>query len=136
MIPDLLLIIVIYSGLFEGSRSGLLTGFLLGMIQDLLLGGMFGVFTITKTLLGGLAGLLKNKVYKRNFIVPPLFVFVYSLIQEYLVLLLSQDLLFKVNFLKVFKSSIFPLASYNAILGIVIYFILYYLTYNGSTYYE
>lgn len=134
--PDLLLIIVLFSGLFEGSNSGLITGFLLGMIQDLLLGGMFGVFTITKTVLGGLAGLLTTKVYKSNFIVPPVLVLISSIIQEFLVLLLSQKLVLRIDYLTAFKEKIMPLSLYNMVLSIVIYICFYYWSYNGSKYYE
>ena len=136
IIPDLLLIIVLFSGLFEGSRSGLISGFILGMIQDLLLGGMLGVFTITKTLLGGVSGLLKNKVYKSNYIIPPLLVLASSIVQEFLILLLSKDLLFRVNYLEAFESSIFPFSLYNAVLSIIVYIGFYYLIYSGSYYYE
>ncbi len=133
--PDLLLIMMVVTGLLNGTQYGVSTGFCAGILQDLFLGGMFGIYTIVKSLVGGLSGLLEGKIYRENFILPPVLIFIATIIHEALVILLSQELLFKVNFLYFFKKLIMPEAVVNSLLGAVIYFLVYKIDSHGGSRY-
>ncbi len=134
--PDLLLVLVINTALLAGPRIALATGFCLGMLQDLFLGGMFAVYTIVNTVLGGFIGFAEGHFYKKNVLIPPLVVFISTLIHEFLTILLSKELIFNVNYLHVLKSLILPTAIYNAILGLILYIILYRIFINRGKFYE
>jgi rod shape-determining protein MreD len=123
--PDLLLVIVIVSSLLKGSKMGFAVGFTAGFLQDIFLGEMLGVYTITKLLIGGIAGLLNGQFFKDNFFLPPLFIFFLSLIQGTFVFLLSENLVFNVNFILFIKNIILPEALYNALIGFLFYYIFY-----------
>lgn len=123
--PDFLLITLLIIGLLNGRRFGVGVGLAAGLLQDLFLGGMFGIYTIAKSLIGGLAGFLDGKIYKENFILPPLIIFLATLVHELLIILLSRELLFRINFLYSLQNIILPGALVNALVGTVIYFIFY-----------
>ncbi len=134
--PDLFLILVINIALLTGPKMGLGFGFCLGMFQDLFLGGMFGVYTIINSVLGGLIGFSEGRFYKKSILIPPLTIFVFTLIHEFLIVLLSEELIFTVDYLKMFKSIILPTAIYNSVLGLILYFIIYIILINRGKIYE
>jgi len=134
--PDLFLILVINIALLSGPKKGLGMGFCLGMLQDLFLGGMFGVYTIIKSVLGGLIGFSEGHFYKKSILISPLTIFVFTLLHEFLIVLLSEELIFTVDYLKMFKSIILPTAIYNSILGLILYFIIYIIFINRGKIYE
>jgi len=134
--PDFILIISVVSGLVWGIRYGTGFGFVAGLFQDLFLGGMFGIFTVIKTFTGGLSGFLEGIVFKEKIIFPPIIIFAMTIIHETLVILLSEKLIFGVNYYSALKSIILPEAILNAIIGFFIYYIYYRITESGETYYE
>jgi len=133
--PDLLLITILVTGLLKGTKCGVGTGFWAGLLQDLFLGGMFGIYTIVKSVTGGLAGLLEGKIYKENFILPPVIIFIATLIHEVLVILLSEELLFKIDFIYFFRRVILPEAVVNGLLGVVIYLLFFRIDNHGGSRY-
>ena len=59
--PDVVLILAIYSGLAWGRMGGLQFGALIGFIQDLLLFGTMGINLLSKSLIGFVTGMLREK---------------------------------------------------------------------------
>ncbi len=134
--PDLFLIFAINIALLTGPKMGVSVGFIMGMLQDLFLGGMFGIFTITKTVLCGLIGFGEGHFYKKNIFIPSLTIFIFTVIHEFLIVFLSEELILNINYYDAFLSRVLPLAVYNTILGVVIYFILYKIFINRGKLYE
>lgn len=65
--PDFLLIFVIFVGQKEGKVFGQLTGFVFGLLIDILgIGTFFGLSVFTKTISGFIAGYLKDQKNKIN----------------------------------------------------------------------
>ncbi len=60
--PDLILLLVCLVGLFFGRQRGLMLGALAGLIQDCLSGGVFGLNTLSKSLIGFATGVLQRHV--------------------------------------------------------------------------
>lgn len=59
--PDAMLLVTLYIGINRGAESGLVTGFFLGLLKDILSGGLLGANALSKGLLGYLTGgLVKN----------------------------------------------------------------------------
>jgi len=59
--PDLPLILAVFLGFRRGPEVGCLSGFALGIIQDVAGGGVVGAQALTKGLLGFLVGLLSGR---------------------------------------------------------------------------
>ena len=119
--PDLLLVVVVISSLISGSSMGIKTGFGAGTLQDVFLGGIFGKYTISKILIGSISGIFSGKIYKKNYIFPPLLIFGVTLIQENLIILLSKKILFNINYLETLGNIILFEAIYNGLLGLLLY---------------
>lgn len=63
---DLVLVVVVYAALQFGPATGLLTGALAGMAQDVLSGGVIGVGGVAKTIVGFLAGAIGSQFIVTN----------------------------------------------------------------------
>jgi rod shape-determining protein MreD len=63
IVPDILLVWIVYIAIREGQIAGMTAGFLLGLIVDLLSGpdGMTGLSALAKTVAGFLAGYFYNE---------------------------------------------------------------------------
>lgn len=60
--PDFLLMVVIYVAMRSGSTVGVVVGFVMGLLEDLLsAGSLFGLAPLTKSLTGFLIGRLQGK---------------------------------------------------------------------------
>lgn len=134
--PDFILIISVVTGLTWGVKYGTGFGFAAGLLQDLFLGGMFGIFTVIKTFTGGLSGFLEGIIFKEKIIFPPIIIFAMTIIHESLVILLSEKLIFMVDYYSALKLIILPEAILNAIIGFFIYYFYFKLTGSGGSYYE
>jgi len=64
--PDLMLISVIFFGLFLGSGAGLESGLVAGILKDIFAFDFFFANTLTLGLTGLIAGLVRNKFFKES----------------------------------------------------------------------
>lgn len=133
--PDFLLILAVIAGLLSGVKYGAGVGFITGSLQDLFLGGFFGIFSIIKVVVASLAGLVEGTLFKERLFIPPLVIFIATIIHEFLVIILSEQLLFNVNIINALKTSILPEAIVNGLLGYLFYLILFKLIRPGGRYY-
>lgn len=68
--PDFLLIFVIYVSILEGSLTGVIFGFSLGLLEDVVSAGSFlGLAPLTKSITGFLVGKLQGRFARMNPIV-------------------------------------------------------------------
>ncbi|MGB4503424.1 MAG: rod shape-determining protein MreD [Syntrophaceticus sp.] len=75
VMPDLLLILVIFTALFSNSTIGGSVGFVVGFLQDLIISRYLGLYALSGLLTGFLVGELESKFFKENPIVPIMLVF-------------------------------------------------------------
>lgn len=66
--PDAMLLVTMYIGVYRGSESGLITGFFLGLLKDILSGGLLGSNALSKGLLGHLTGGLVRSIDRRSWL--------------------------------------------------------------------
>ena len=64
--PDLVLIIVVYLGLINGSDVGCVSGFFFGLIEDVYSGMFLGSNALTKTIVGFFCGLGGKRLYTQS----------------------------------------------------------------------
>lgn len=90
-ILDLPLLLVIYFAIAKRSPvTGLCSGAVIGILQDALTREPLGVYGVTKTIVGYIAGLLGNRIDTENHSARVLFTFVLSLVHSGLYWLLMQ----------------------------------------------
>jgi len=122
--PDFVLILVIFFAIFQGSTSGGFMGVALGLLEDLLTGRFIGVNALCKGFLGYLAGVSERNLYKNNFFVPMVAVFLATFLNALLYYLFSVLIGSNVGLEKLLFSSI-PDAIYNMCFSPVFYAVFY-----------
>ncbi|MGB9792487.1 MAG: rod shape-determining protein MreD [Thermacetogeniaceae bacterium] len=80
VMPDLLLVLIVLTGFFFGSKRGGAVGFAVGLIEDLLAGRYLGLTALSGFLTGYAVGYLEGEFYRENPIVPLFLVFLGSLL--------------------------------------------------------
>ncbi len=88
--PDFILVIVVALALLSDSKRGAIIGLSAGLIQDVLFGSPLGFFAFVNMLIGALAGLLADEIYKDFILAPMLLVAVFTLLSEVVIFLLMQ----------------------------------------------
>ena len=86
---DIILIFIVYSGLKAGIGRSLATGFIFGLIEDVMSITSLGINTISKTLIGFFAGSIEI-LYKDNKFAQMFMVFIFTLLDSILVLMLTH----------------------------------------------
>ncbi|MDH7577195.1 MAG: rod shape-determining protein MreD [Bacillota bacterium] len=121
VIPNLLLVLIIFTALYYGSGVGGAVGFTVGLIQDLLVGRYFGLLALSGLVTGYLTGYLEGKVYKENPLVPLLLVFSGSLCAS-LVFITARSLIGSFSFsLPLVWRDLIPGAFYNTLLAVFLF---------------
>ncbi len=64
--PDIPLILAVLLGLARGAEVGCLSGFAVGLLQDVAAGGFVGAQALTKALVGFAAGLMSERLWASN----------------------------------------------------------------------
>lgn len=122
---DLLLIWVVLFAFLEGPVRGFKYGFLIGFVEDLVTGKFFGLHTLTKMITGFIIGTLEPKIFKENYLVPIVVVFLGTLLNELLYLLLGNIIGFDLSWSTGLRQVILPLSFYNSLAAPFLYVPLY-----------
>lgn len=126
--PDMLLVLVVSYSLLSGREKGLGLGFFAGLLQDLALGNIFGINTLSKMAVGYLFGLAERKVFKENVLLPVVATAVATLIHSLVLFMVLFLLGYKVDLLAAMVNVVGPLTAYNVIIAIPIHHLVYRVT--------
>ncbi len=122
--PDLLLMIVLYIGFKSGPLRGELSGFLSGLLEDIFSGNLIGINALSKTILGNLAGLGRDKLAFENLITQIVVTFLATSIYAFLLFLLKTFFLNRgISFVATIKYGVIA-SFYNAILAVFVFRLL------------
>lgn len=122
LIPDLVLIFVVSTALIRGSTEGAMWGFFAGLGLDLIGSGYLGLHSLLKMVLGFFTGLLEEKIFKDNLLLPVFVLFATTIIHELLFLVVAASYKqLKVRLLPVLSAIILPLSLYHALLAPFLY---------------
>lgn len=121
--PDLLLITVIYFGLFQNFRLGFLVGLWCGFLEDIFSLAPLGVHTFSFALLGLIMGFLSSKLDKPSLPLQVLLTVVSSLALGLIFNALTKISL-EPNFTLAWISMILPGSLYTGLVAPLIIFIL------------
>lgn len=88
--PDLPVLMVASWGLLRGARQGLLWGFVAGVAVDLLSAAPSGTATLSLMAVGALSGLGASSLSRASFVLPPVTVFLVTIVYDLIFLLFVQ----------------------------------------------
>jgi len=131
VVPDLILIFVVFFAIINGSRTGFGYGFLCGLFEDLYLGRFIGMNALAKGLSAYLIGKLEVNVFKDNLMVGFGGVLLATVFNSILMLLLA---LITMPDLAIDKFILLDLSGqlvYNGLLSIPFYIWYYRAARNG-----
>ncbi|MFP4198237.1 MAG: rod shape-determining protein MreD [Halanaerobium sp.] len=126
LIPDFILIYVVIRAIIFGAKDAMAYGAFGGLLQDVFLTSFIGIFTPVKTGVAFMAALLSGRFFPENLLIPPLGVFMATIVHELLYLLLKENYLFAANYLELLKDIILPLAALNALITFFVYLIYFF----------
>jgi rod shape-determining protein MreD len=112
--PDLLLILVLFVGLYRGPVSGAWCGFLSGMLLDFFSPTPLGINTLSKTILGFLIGQLAPFLYFEFPLIQGLLLFIATFLEGILLFVLLSSFQFIPPFFYSLCYVIFPASCYTA----------------------
>ncbi len=115
--PDLLLLVVIFTGLRFGTTYGILTGFLIGILSDSFGPHPVGISAFANTIIGFLAGQLRQ--FKLAYNMLALAVILLILIQTSLFFLIFQ-LQSDVGYFYLVATRVFPNTVYTFLIAILL----------------
>ena len=131
--PDLILVVVVIAALLSGVKTAITLAFFGGLLQSMFYSSILGIYLISRIITGGIAALIEGEVFKENYLLPPFIIFGATLFNGTLVFLLTEELLFNLNFFNYTYDYLLPEAGLNAVLGMFLYIIIYYLINYGGT---
>jgi rod shape-determining protein MreD len=115
--PDLVVLIVIFAGFQYGATYGILTGFLLGALQDSFSPHPVGISAFADTIVGFLSGQLRT--FKLAFNTRYLAIIILILIQSALFFLLYQ-IQTDISYLYLVATRVFPNTLYTFLIAILL----------------
>ncbi|MBI2544941.1 MAG: rod shape-determining protein MreD [Candidatus Rokubacteria bacterium] len=115
--PDIPLILTVLLGLRRGPEVGCLSGFVVGLLQDVAGGGFVGAQALTKALAGFVAGLIGERLLVGNPLVQVPGLVLLTLAEGLGRYWLLQLLHFPAAFGEVMLHVVLPQALYNGFLG-------------------
>jgi rod shape-determining protein MreD len=121
VIPDLVLIWVVYCGVYCSRTMGIGSGIVMGILQDSLSGGLLGLNTLSKSLIGFFFAALKGKFFVEG-VVPVAFFLVVSSLFDGLVFYFSMNTVLKGEVASSFLYQSLPAYSiYNGLVGSMLF---------------
>lgn len=123
--PDLLLIIVVSTGLLAGKERGIGIGFFSGLLQDLVSGSSFGVNILAKMATGYVCGIVERKVFKEYIFLPAIALLFATLFNGITMLLLFLILGYKVDVVPAVIYNILPSVCFNVLFSIPVHRLVY-----------
>jgi len=126
LIPDFILIYVVIRAVIYGAKDAMIYGAVGGLLQDVFITSFIGLFTTVKTAVAFLAALLSGRFFPENLLIPPLAVFLATIVHELVYLMLKENYLFAANYLTLIKEIILPLAALNALITFFVYIIYFF----------
>ncbi len=121
--PDLVLLLIYFTGFYAAEITGLMAGLALGFVMDLFSGAPIGLHIATLAMMGLLSGLLGRFFLNATATLTMGIVFGLSVLNGILVFFFHQWVRGGVLFPEAFRWTILPEALYNAALGGIVFWI-------------
>ena len=129
--PDLLLIFVVFWALFNGKTEGVKMGFIFGLAEDLFVSRFIGLNVLCKMSVGYLVGMMENRFFKDNYLVPVITLLIATIVNNVLYMLIIQIGGADFSLRAFIWDATLPAAIYNACLSLLFYGKFYELSSKG-----
>ncbi len=120
--PNTALILVISFAIYSGRNKGAGIGFFVGILQDIIFGRTIGLNALVFMIIGYLIGLMDQKVFKDNLLIPFIFTALTTIIYEMINLLLIFLLGYRIELLNIIKKMLIIEVIYNSIISLIIHY--------------
>jgi rod shape-determining protein MreD len=117
VVPDVPVVLVVLLALRRGPEVGCLTGFVLGLVQDAVVGGPLGLQALSKAVIGFVAGDLPRWCLVTNPLVPVTAAVLATVLDGALRFAVLQLFHYPAAFGELLGSVILPQAAYNGLLA-------------------
>lgn len=124
--PNLLIIVTVSTGYIRGQRDGLVTGFLCGLLSDMVFGSVIGLHALIYMLVGYLFGYANALYWRNDFAVPLILTGIADIFYSFMFYVFEFLLRGKMNFLVYFKTIIIPEAVYTMLVAVLLYKVIWY----------
>lgn len=124
VIPDFALIVIAFCGARRGMQDGQLLGFFGGLAEDFMTASFPGFNALIKTLIGFIAGSIKNKMLFDPVIFPSIFIFFVTLLKGVLAAVIAYIFFPKGYFPAIFTTSFLLEIVLNSLFAPIVYLIL------------
>ena len=115
--PDLLLILIVYCGLYSPPLAGAILAFLSGYMMDIFSGSIFGIHAFSKTAIFFLAILVKDRFYIESHLFQAGTIFSLSIIEGFIIILILGLVSPVENLLPSFLTFIVPKSLITGLVG-------------------
>lgn len=119
--PNFLLLMVVISAMVDGPRRGMSMGFALGFVYDLTTTGPVGPGTLVFTLVGFMAGQMRQNMFSSGWIAPLMVFSISTLSAEVLYVLVGKVLGSGVPFWSSFLLRMLPSTVYDTVLALALF---------------
>ncbi|WP_343209100.1 rod shape-determining protein MreD [Anaerolentibacter hominis] len=121
VVPNLLLVVTVSMAYIRGRKFGIFTGFLSGLLYDILFGSLIGLNAFLYMLVGYLIGYCNRIYYQNDFTFSLFLVGISDLFYNFLFYLFEFLLRSKLDLGNYFRSVMIPELIYTLLAGVVLY---------------
>lgn len=130
VVPDILLILVVSCAFFYGQRTGIVVGFLSGLLMDFCIGDVVGAFAIFYSVIGFFNGYAKKIYDREDFLLPMGLICISEIVYNFMYYVAFVLLRGKLDFLFFLRKIILPRVIYT-VLAAILFYRIYQLIYHG-----
>ena len=120
-VPNIIIICTVSTGMVRGKKDGCILGFILGILMDALYGSFFGVYALFLSVMGYVAGKIKQYFYEEDMTLPLVIIGIVDLLYGILIFVFGFFPRGRTNFLFFLSKIILPELFYTLILAIFLY---------------
>jgi len=121
VVPDLVLVFVIFYALLNGAEKGARYGLICGLLEDLYAGRFIGMNALSKTVTAYIIGRLQHRVFTENVAVSIFSVIIGSLLNAFILIIVALIYFAAFNVTISLFINIFYQVIYNVVLTTPIY---------------
>ena len=122
IIPNIPLLLVVSLSIYLGKVKGSIVGFLFGIFQDISFGPIIGLNAFIFLIIGYMVGLMDEKFFKDNYIIPILLTAAATIAYESISIMFIYFLGYNIDILSINTQIVTTQMIYNSILSIPTYY--------------
>ncbi len=124
-IPNLMMILVVSTAYMEGRKTGMLVGFFVGLLSDILFASVIGLYALIYMVIGYLVGYAYKFYSNDDFTLPLIFTGVGTFLFRFIYYVFEFLLRNKLNFVYYLRKFILAEVIYTVLISVFLYKILH-----------